>query len=113
MSFTTRLLLALCVLAGLANGMVHKGIHDGHDECAAEHAHSHAHSHPHGHDSQDDGDQEDVPHHHDCCHFPSAVCALGGISASVSFQPILLGISEHVSLRPEDPVYALDKPPLI
>jgi ABC-type nickel/cobalt efflux system permease component RcnA len=110
MNFFTRLLLALCVFVGMANGMLHKGSHDAHDECAAQHSHSHGGTH----DSHDDGDgTNDEPHHHDCCHFPSAVCALEGLSASIAFQPILVEISADVPLRPEDPVFALDKPPLI
>ena len=66
MSFLTRLLLALCVFAGMAHGMVHKGSHDSHDECSAQHSHDHGDMQ----DSHDDGDSKDAPHHHDCCHFP-------------------------------------------
>lgn len=109
MSFLARLLLALCVFAGMANGMVHKGSHDSHDECAAQHSHDHGDTQ----DSHDDGDGKDTPHHHDCCHFPSADCARERISAAIDFQHILVRIPTDVTLAPEDPVFALDKPPLI
>jgi ABC-type Zn2+ transport system substrate-binding protein/surface adhesin len=109
MSFLIRLLLALCAFAGMANGMVHKGVHDSHDECAAQHSHDHGDTQ----DPHDDGDGKDAPDHHDCCHFPSADFALEGVSAMVTFQPILVAIRTDVSLIPEEPVFALDKPPLI
>lgn len=111
MSFTFRLLLALCVSAGMASGMVHMSSHDAHDECAAQHSHDHGGTH----ESHDDGDAgtEDAPHHHDCCHFPSADCALEVISAHRAFQHILVEIPTDVPLIPEEPVFSLDKPPLI
>lgn len=107
MSFFTRLLLAVCIFAGMANGLVHKASHDPHDECAAQHSHGSSH------DSHDDGDSPDAPHHHDCCHFPNADCALDHVSAAVSFRHILVEIPADVTLAPDEPVYALDKPPLI
>ena len=109
MNFLARLLLALCVFAGLAHGMVHKGSHDSHDECAAQHSEQHGDSH----DSHDDGDGKDAPHHHDCCHFPNADRAVNGVSTAIAFQHILLEISTDVTLAPDEPVFALDKPPLI
>jgi hypothetical protein len=105
MSFTVRLLLALCVFAGMIGGVVHSVSHNAHDECAAHHCGDH--------DSHDDGAPQDSPHHHDCCHFPSAVSARGEIGGMVAFQPILVEISPDVALAPEEPVFALDKPPLI
>lgn len=102
MSFTFRLLLALCVFAGMANGMVHKDSHDTHDECAAQHSHD-----------DGDGGTKDALHHHDCCHFPSAECMMEGIFADITFQTILVEISADVSLVQDEPVFALEKPPLI
>jgi len=93
----------------MANGMVHKGVHDSHDECAAQHSHDHGGTQ----DAPDDGDSKDAPHHHDCCHFPSADFARDRVSAMASFQPILVGITADDSLIPDEPVFALDKPPLI
>lgn len=109
MSFLTRLLLALCVIAGMANGMLHMGTHEAHDACESQHSHEHGHTQ----DSHEEGDGKDAPHHHHCCHFPSAVCALDVISTMTTFQPILVEIPTDVSLIPEEPVFALDKPPLI
>jgi hypothetical protein len=115
MKSALHILLAFCVFAGLANGMVHKGLHDSHDECAAQHSHDAGGTHgDHDHDGDAGGSGEkDAPHHHDCCHFPSADFALGGVSAMITFQPILVEIPTDVSLSPEEPVFALDKPPLI
>jgi ABC-type Zn2+ transport system substrate-binding protein/surface adhesin len=112
MRFLTRLLLALCVLAGMANGMVHMGAHDVHDECAAHHSHDHEGSH-HSHEDDSDNGGKDAHHHHDCCHFPNADCSKDVVFTSISFQPILVEISTDVALAPEEPVFALDKPPLI
>ena len=113
MKSALHILLSFCVLAGLANGMAHKGLHDSHDECAAQHSHDAGGTHG-DHDGDAGGSgEEDAPHHHDCCHFPSADFALGGVSSMITFQPILVEIPTDVSLIPEEPVFALDKPPLI
>lgn len=109
MNLLARIFLALCIFAGLATGMVHKTSHHTHDECATQH------SSEHGGDSQDDGhgDQDASPHHHDCCHFPSADRPMFGLSLSCIFQSRLVEISTDRSLVPDEPVFALDKPPLI
>ena len=113
MKSALHVLLAFCIFAGLANGMVHKGLHDSHDECAAQHSHDSDGTHS-DHDEDVDGNGgKDSPHHHECCHFPNADCSLGGVSTCVLFQQILVGISADDSLIPEEPVFALDKPPLI
>ncbi len=109
MSFLTRLLLFLCVFAGLGTGVVHTYSHDAKDECA-----SHCESDSHEKKlPSDHGDQDSAPHHHHCCHVVSADRVLDSLVTNVSFQEILLEISTDHSLAPEDPVYALDKPPLI
>ena len=109
MSFLTRLLLALCVFAGMGVGMVHTVAHDPHDECSAQHSHENGDAH----DTHDNGGEKDTPHHHACCHAPSAVSPMERLSTLVAFQPILVEIPTDVVLAPEEPVYALDKPPLI
>jgi hypothetical protein len=109
MSFLSRLLLALCIFAGMATGMVHQVTHGSHDDCAAQH--SDCHGDPH--DTHEDDGEKDAPHHHHCCHAPTAYIALDGVSALTSFQPILVEIPTDAPLTPEEPVFALDKPPLI
>jgi len=113
MSFIARLLLCLCVFAGMASGMIHTTSHDSHDECA--HAHSNDHhegstdpSHP-SHDS----DHPDSPHHHDCCHYPAADRTTIAITMPCSFLTDLVEISADRSLVPDEPLFLLDKPPLI
>ncbi len=106
MSFLTRLLLLLCVFAGLGTGIVHSYSHDEKDECA-----SHCESDSHG--SELPSDQDSAPHHHHCCHVTSADRVLDSVAIKVAFQEILLEISTDHSLAPDEPVYSLDKPPLI
>ena len=109
MSFLARLLIALCVFAGMASGMVHQVTHGSHDECAAQHSGCHGDTH----DTHGDDGEKDAPHHHHCCHIPTACFPLDGVSAPFTFQPILVEIPTDAPLMPEDPVFALDKPPLI
>jgi hypothetical protein len=107
--FLTRFLLMLCVFAGLGAGMAHGYVHGEKDECA-----SHCQS-DHG-NQQDPADQDDhgpVPHHHDCCHFPNADRTTDSIYGAVTFRTILVEIPTDCSLIPDEPVFALDKPPLI
>lgn len=109
MNVLLKLLIAFCVTAGMATGMSHKTNHGSHNECAAHH------SSDDGGDSHDEdpGDPDAPPHHHDCCHFPSADRPLVGLSISCVFHSCLVEISTDRSLIPDEPVYALDKPPLI
>lgn len=113
MSLVARIILSLCVLAGMASGMIHTAAHQSHDECAHSH-HDHdatgdlSHSHSH-----DDSEHPDTPHHHDCCHYPSADQPMMEISLTCSFITDLVKISNEHSLVPEEPLFLLDKPPLI
>ncbi|MBC7979714.1 MAG: hypothetical protein H7Y36_04025 [Armatimonadetes bacterium] len=104
-----KLILSFCILAGLSAGMAHKVIHGNQDECTSHHS-SESGSHSH-----DDGDKDgnSSPHHHDCCHLPSADQPLSGFSLPVSFHSLLVEISSDHSLAPDSPVFAMDKPPLI
>lgn len=113
MNATFRVLLSLCILAGFCSGMVHKGFHHSHDDCGAPHSHDADGDHG-DHGGNVGGDEgKDAPHHHNCCHFPTADCTPDWISRIITFQPILVEISSDDSLIPEEPVFALDKPPLI
>jgi len=89
--------------------MVHSYSHGGKDECA-----SHCGSDSHGKElPSDPDDQDSAPHHHHCCHVPSADRVLDSTALKVTFHEILLEISTDHSLAPDEPVYSLDKPPLI
>lgn len=110
MPFVTRLLLCLCVLAGMATGMVHSTVHEGHDDCA--HSHSHEH-HDHDGDPSHPADDSDTPHHHECCHYPAADRPLMALALPCSFLSRLVEISTERSLAPDEPLFLLDKPPLI
>ena len=108
-SFLTRLLLLLCVFAGIGTGMVHSYSHGEKDECA-----SHCESGSHGKELPSDHDEQDsAPHHHHCCHVKSADRVLDSMAMKVAFQEILLELSTDHSLAPDEPVFSLDKPPLI
>jgi hypothetical protein len=107
-SLSTRFLLMLCVFAGLATGLVHSYSHGAEDECA-----SHCGSEHEKKTQTDHDDQEKVPHHHTCCHFPSADRTMDAAFLPVSFRAILVEIDTDESLIPEEPVFSLDKPPLI
>ena len=109
MSLLPRLLLAICVFAGMANGVMHQGSHDSHDGCISGHSHSHNDTQ----DTHDEGDGKGTPHHHNCCHVPTAAFMTASDSPLLAFQPILVEIPTDVPLVPEEPVFALDKPPLI
>ncbi len=102
-------MLFLCVFAGLCTGMTHGFMHGEKDECA-----SHCHTDTHEKQSSDDHeDHGQAPHHHDCCHFPSADRTLGTEFVSVVFHGVRLEIITDHSRMPDSPVFPLDKPPLI
>jgi len=108
-TFPARFLLMLCVFAGLGAGMAHGYIHGENHECAS-------HCEPEHGNQQDPADHDDhgsVPHHHDCCHFPSADRTTDSVFGAVVFRTILVEISADRSLTPDEPVFSLDKPPLI
>jgi hypothetical protein len=110
-TFSNRLILFLCVFAGMSVSMLHGYSHFATDECV-----SHCDA-KHG-DTRDrdpaDGDNHDsIPHHHECCHFPSADRVLDMTSAAVFFHSILMGITVDGTPKHDEPVFALDKPPLI
>ena len=115
MSLLSRLFLMLCVFAGLGAGMVHGSLHGAMDHCESHCVSGHGH-HSDSHDDHDhDHDHEggSVPHQHTCCHPPSADRATETISLPTNFQCILVEIATDRSLAPDEPVFALDKPPLI
>ncbi|MDP4779932.1 MAG: hypothetical protein NWR51_10160 [Akkermansiaceae bacterium] len=106
MSFFFRILLAACVFAGMATGMVHQAHHDDNDECC----HS---QHETGNDHDKDSNQKGKTHHHDCCHFPQADRAMIAVALPCSFHTCLVEIPVDRTPAPDEPVFALDKPPLI
>lgn len=117
MNFLVRLSTILCVFAGLAGGMIHSSLHGAMDDCANHCVSGHGHdgdSHD-GHDDHDGHDHEggSVPHQHTCCQPPSADRATETISLPTSFQCVLVEIAADRSVAPDEPVFALDKPPLI
>lgn len=90
--------------------MAHGTHHGAMDECAS---HCGTHHENHG-DSQDhDHESGSGPHQHACCKVPSADRAIDAISLTTGFLCVLVEISSERSLVPEEPVFALDKPPLI
>lgn len=114
----------LCVFAGLAVGIFHSNIHGATDDCATHCVSGHGHdydSHEHhdddGHDSQHnrkhDHEGGSVPHQHTCCLTLSADRATETISLHTDFLCMLVEIAAESSLVPDEPVFALDKPPLI
>ncbi|MFD2256523.1 hypothetical protein ACFSSA_07540 [Luteolibacter algae] len=111
MNIFVKILLTLCVFAGFSAGMAHKYIHSSHDECAMAHA-SEAGKHSHN-DDGDEGKSHPTPHHHECCHAPSADFPKGNPTIQVVFQTIYVEHSMDHSMIPDGPVYSLDKPPLI
>lgn len=124
MNLCVRLLTMLCVFAGLAVGMLHSNIHGAMEECATHCVSGHGHDydshddHDHGgHDSHDhdkhDHEGDSVPHQHTCCLTPSADRATETISLQTDFLCMLVEIDAERSLVPDEPVFALDKPPLI
>lgn len=108
-TFPTRFILFLCVFAGMSVAMLHAYSHLATGECA-----SHCDVH-HGdpHDPADHDNHDSIPHHHECCHFPNADRVLDSPFASASFHCILVEISADRSPKRDEPVYTLDKPPLI
>lgn len=106
MSFVLRLLLASCIFAGMSAGMIHTAHHNDNDECC----HS---QHENGSDQGDDSDQKSKVHHHNCCHFPQADRILISSALLSSFHTCLVEIPTDRTPTPDEPVFALDKPPLI
>jgi hypothetical protein len=92
--------------------MVHGYVHGEKDECAS-HCESDHRSQEEPADHDDHDDHGSAPHHHDCCHFPNADRTTDSVFGAVTFQTILVEIPTDRSLIPDEPVYALDKPPLI
>lgn len=115
-SHLTKLLLTLCVLAGILVAMGHQAGHDDNDECAAQHGSVTSHSHDPSDDSHhDDGQTHDSgsTHHHECCHLQNMDQGAPFAFSSVTYVTKRLEVSLHHSLMPDSPVFSLDKPPLI
>ncbi len=112
MAFFLKQLIAFCVLAGMASAVMHENVHSDHKTCAQTHEHSdhHGHDHPLPDDCED---HEGSPHHHHCCHFPIADRPSLDRHAFTSFHGRLLEIPNETSLIPDEPVFGMDKPPLI
>lgn len=94
----------------MAHGTHHGAMH----ECAS-HCGTHHENHHENHGDSQDHDHEggSGPHQHACCKVPSADRAIDAISLPTGFLCVLVEISSERSLVPEEPVFALDKPPLI
>ncbi len=104
----------ICVFAGLGVGIVHGSLHAAADDCATHCVSGHG-DHGDSHDDHDGHDNEggSAPHQHACCHPPSADRTSDSLALRISFQCMLVEISADRSLVPDEPVFALDKPPLI
>jgi hypothetical protein len=88
--------------------MVHASLHGQTDECA-----SHRDSGHGDHEDSHDHEGGTTPHQHACCQLPTADRASDSLSLPTSFQCILVEIIADRLLAPDEPVFALDKPPLI
>jgi hypothetical protein len=106
-----RLFLMVCVSAGLGTGMIHGALHKVHDECVSHSDSDHGHHHGEHHDHDHDPGTE--PHDHACCQLPSADRPKASFFLPSVFVAVLVEIAADRSLVPDEPVYALDKPPLI
>ncbi|MFK7849966.1 MAG: hypothetical protein AB8D78_03210 [Akkermansiaceae bacterium] len=115
MSALFRCLLSFCIFAGMAVGIVHTNGHHSDDECT--HTHSSEHQDYGGesgpHEQDHDSDSQDTPHHHDCCHYPSADRPIISLDMHCSLVAHLLEISTEHMIAPDEPLFLLDKPPLI
>jgi hypothetical protein len=109
-------LLVFGVIAGLCGRVL--ALDHGHGGNHGAHACDHGHDHDHG--PTDDHSHEGCPpgpheHHHShaCCH----VSPLAGLEIQhhrlMVPDHVLLAVSWPGSMPPEEPVFALDKPPLI
>ncbi len=107
MAFFLKQLLAFCVLAGMATAVMHGDSHADRESCTQSHEHQHQHDLP---DSCKDHDC--TPHHH-CSHLAVADRSSHERQALASFQESLMEISTEHCLFPDEPVFSLDKPPLI
>lgn len=115
---SARFVIMFCVFAGLLCAMAHESLHGLTDECAShcdsghgdhEDSHEDSHNDDHGHDHEGGT----MPHHHACCQLPTADWASDSLSLPTRFQCILVEIVADRLLAPDEPVFALDKPPLI
>ena len=113
-----RFVIMFCVFAGLLCASAHESLHGLTDECAShcdsshgdhEDSHEDSHDDDHGHDHEGGT----MPHHHACCQLPTADRASDSLSLPTRFQCILVEIIADRLLAPDEPVFALDKPPLI
>jgi len=82
-------------------------------------SHGHDHDHDHDHDSTDDHSHDGCPpgphehHTHTCCHQAPLAGAELLQQRVLSPDAVWLRVSWLSSLPPDEPVFALDKPPLI
>lgn len=114
-TYLTKLLLTLCVFAGVLVAMGHKNSHSDKDECAVQHGSVTGDPHNPSDDSHhDDGQSHDggSTHHHECCHLQNMDQGAPFAFSSVTYVN-RLEISFSHTLMPDSPVFSLDKPPLI
>ena len=112
MAFYLKQLLAFCVLAGIASAAIHGNAHTHRERCTQSHGQHNHEGHDHHSLPDDCNDHDCTPHHH-CCHLPVADRPSLDRQVLASFQESLMAISAEHSLIPDEPVFSLDKPPLI
>ena len=111
-SLVARLMIMLCVFAGMGVGLAHGSFHEESDHCPSHCESGHGDSHDPA-DSHDQDDHGSLPHQHACCQLPCADRVEDEVVLGNRLPPALVEIPAESSLAPEDPVFALDKPPLI
>jgi hypothetical protein len=87
--------------------IAHSAFHELSDNCI-----SHCGS-DHGNEHNDNHGSGSEPHYHVCCHFPCADRVTNSLVLRMGFECVLVKIAADRAQAPDDPVFALDKPPLI
>jgi hypothetical protein len=110
MSVILKQLFALCIIAGMVTAAMHGSAHADRESCTQSHDHHDHHDHPSAPENCKDHDC--TPHHH-CSHLTVADRPSSGRLSLTAFHGSLMKISTEHSLIPDEPVFSLDKPPLI
>jgi hypothetical protein len=110
-----KLVIALCVFAGMATAGLCEYHHVAHDHHTADHFHDDHDSHHDSHSQPGDCENHDEAphHHHHCLQLPVADRPAVDHYAFAVFHVDLMKIPAEISLIPDEPVFSLDKPPLI